>query len=563
MTIAEQLGPVASPDALPVDPRPYDAAGAESAPTRSRRLTTLAVALLALSPFVVAAWSIIRTGFPAGALFGDRALIGISAIDAWRAPVLLGSYSRFYWHHPGPLYSYVLNAWSVVFGDGTVALVLGAVAINATAVVGILVLAYRRGGRPLLMWASVLLTAYLVAIDPVPFDIWNPSVTLVPFVVVLLLAWSVACRDWWAGPWLALVASFAVQTHVGLAPGVGVAVGFGVAVGVVRQRRAADPLADRTGRTIRRAAGASGAIAFVVWLPPLIEQFTTDDGNLSALVRFFSRPGSPHTISEGLTNTGLQATLMLRSLFEPISLREDFHQGLTVAVVVSAVALAAALVAARKVCATDVLVLLALVAVELVTGVYAITRIVDAIQFYLVQWISGVGFVLWLAIGGACIEFAHARWSGVDWWRRCAQAATVVMVAVLCVGALRAFPTDAGRMNRDLNVPDNRELFGYVPSAQLLAATRSNRTVVLRLDSLTAWEVMASDALLLVQHGRHVEVVETPVTRLLFDDALLVRSARRSQILAFRDRPDPHLRGRETLVADQGEWSIVNIEPGS
>ena len=53
-----------------------------------------------------------------------------------------------------------------------------------------------------------------------------------------------------------------------------------------------------------------------------------------------------------------------------------------------------------------------LVAFELVVGVYAITRIVDAIQFYLVQWISAVGFVVWLAVGNTAYEFA-AR-AGLD-----------------------------------------------------------------------------------------------------------------------------------------------------
>ena len=111
----------------------------------------------------------------------------------------------------------MLNGLSAIFGGGTVGLVLGAVAINIAAAAGILVVALRRGGRFLLVWASLLLSLYLVAIDPIPFDIWNPSVTLIPFVLVLLLAWSVACRDWWAAPWL-VVASFEVQTHVGLAP---------------------------------------------------------------------------------------------------------------------------------------------------------------------------------------------------------------------------------------------------------------------------------------------------------------------------------------------------------
>jgi hypothetical protein len=561
VTIAEELEPTVSPNTRLASARSDDADPESRGRADRRRLSNVAIALVALTPFAVGAYSIVERGFRAGALFGDRALIALSAHDAWRAPVLLGPYSRFYWHHPGPLYFYVLNLWSSLFGGGTLGLVLTATAINAAAAGGILVLAHRRGGRPLVVWASLLLTAYLVAIEPIPFDIWNPSATLLPFLLVLLLAWSVACRDWWTAPWLALVASFAVQTHVGLVPGVAMAIGFAVFVSVWRQRRREAPLRADERRSIRRSATASIAITIVVWLPPLIEQLTSREGNLTALARFFTRPGSPHTFSEGITNTALQATLMLRSVFEAVSLRADAHQGLVLAVVLSAVAFAAAVTAARKARAADVLVLLILLAVELAVGIYAVTRIVGPIQFYLVQWISAVGFVLWLALGHAILEFARTRLSDAPWCRTLTRGALVVVLAALCVSTMRALPGDAGRMNEDLDVPNNRALFGYVPTAQLLEATRRDRTVVLRLDSVTAWEVMAADALLLVQHGRRVQVIETPVTRLLFYDALLVRSASGSQILAFRDRPRPHLTTGATLVADQGEWTIVNIDP--
>src|SRR5262249_54076807 len=131
VTTAEQLQPPVSSDARPVVPRAVEARDG-AAPQRApgSRWSTLAVALVALSPFLVGAVSSGRRGFPPGALFGDRALLALSAGDAWRAPVLLGPYSRFYWHHPGPLYFYVLDAWSTVVGGQTVGLVLGVVAIN-------------------------------------------------------------------------------------------------------------------------------------------------------------------------------------------------------------------------------------------------------------------------------------------------------------------------------------------------------------------------------------------------------------------------------------------------
>jgi hypothetical protein len=73
--------------------------------------------------------------------------------------------------------------------------------------------------------------------------------------------------------------------------------------------------------------------------------------------------------------------------------------------------------------------------------------------------------------------------------------------------------------------------------------------------------VLAADALLLEQHGRHVQIIETQETRLLFDDALLRRSeAADAEVLSFRDRAHPHLAPGRTLIARQGRWSIVHIQ---
>src|SRR5689334_16798041 len=294
-------------------------------------------------------------------------------MNAWRAPVLLGPYSRFYWHHPGPVYFYVLNILGGVFGGGTVGLVLAAVALNAAAATGIPVVALRRGGGALLVWVAIVLMAYLFAVDPCPFGIWNRSGTILPFALVLLLAWSLTCRDWWAAPWLALVASFAVQTHVGLVPGVAVAVASAVVLCVVRQRRSPVPLPDDERRRLRRAVATSTAVAFVLWLPPIIEELTSARGNFTQLADFFSRPGSPHTLTEGLHNTALQATLMLRGVLESVSLRADAHQGLALALVVTGMAFVAAVMMAARARARNTVVLLALVAIELVVGVYGVT----------------------------------------------------------------------------------------------------------------------------------------------------------------------------------------------
>ena len=563
MTTTEQLRPAVTSHTAEAAARVDSAEAPEAAARRSRTAWSLGIVLVALSPLVVGGVSIIRRGFPPGALFGDRAILGLTAGDAWRAPVLLGPYSRFYWHHPGPLYFYALNVLSTVFGGGTVGLVLGTVAINAAAVVGILVVALRRGGRPLLVWTALLVTAYLVAIDPIPYDVWNPSVTVIPFVLVLLLAWSVMCRDWWATPWLVLVASFAVQTHVGLVPGVAMAVAWTVGLTVWRWRRRDLVRDDGDRRSVRGALLASTAVAFVVWLPPVIEELTSREGNLTALAHFFTRPGSPHTLSEGLHTAGLQATLILRGVFAHVSLMADGQQGLTFALVVSALAFGLALLGARRARAADAQLLLALVAVELVVGVYGVTKIVGPIQYYVVQWISAVGFVLWFAVGAAGLEIARARGWSRSWSSAARRGVVAVVVVVLCVSAVRAFPGHAGIINENLDVPNNRALFGYVPARQLLAATRDGQTVVLRNDEPTAWEVLAADALLLEQHGRTVQIVESRETQLLFDDAVLVRAAPPgARVLSFRERSHAHPDGTDATLAHQGKWTIVAVHPG-
>jgi len=526
---------------------------------------SLLVALVALSPFLVGAVQIVRRGFPPGALFGDRAILALTGIDAFHAPVLLGPYSRFYWHHPGPLYFYVLQVWSWAFGRSTVALVLGAVAVDVAGAVGILVLAHRRGGRPLLVWTSLLLTAYLVALDPVPFDIWNPSVTVLPFVAMLLLAWSVACRDWWAMPWLAFVASFVVQTHVGLAPGAAAAIGGCAVIGWTRVRRSATPLAASERRTVGRAALVAVVVGLVAWLPPIVQELTGREGNLSALVQFFTKPTTPHSLADGLNTAALQATLMLRSVIGPVTLRDDLHQGLTLALLITALAFGAGLVLARRARSSDTLALMALVVVELVVGVYAVTRIAGDIQFYLVQWISAVGFVLWVACGHAVVAFVRTRAPAAGAERSALplmRVAGAIVLVALCVSTIRAFPGNAGLVNEDLDVPNNRALFGYVPAKQLLAATREGGTVVLRPESRTSWEVLAADALMLEQHGRHVRIIATQETRLLFDDALLVDGAHGLPVLAFRDRRQPRRPVGATFVADQGRWSVIAIDRG-
>ena len=250
---------------------------------------------------------------------------------------------------------------------------------------------------------------------------------------------------------------------------------------------------------------------------------------------------------------------MLRAVFEPVTLRSDLHQGVAGLGLVVFGAFAVALWSAVRTRATDVVVLLVLVAIELVVGVYSTTRIVGPIQFYLVQWISAVGFVLWSWSGlRPCLAFRgrlQALPSVADddrRWRRSARGPGVCGSGP-CVVARRAGDTE------NLSTAKNHALFGSVPVGRLLAATRGEPTVVLRLDNESAWEVLAADALELEQRGKEVQILDSPVTRLLFDDALLVGSAPQAGVLVFREQarrpPDRATPPRRSPIRADGRSS--------
>src|SRR5262245_66208172 len=61
----------------------------------------------------------------------DTAVIESYTLYASRAQLLVGPYSRYGWHHPGPLYFYLLAPVYVLAGSSSPGLNAGALLINA------------------------------------------------------------------------------------------------------------------------------------------------------------------------------------------------------------------------------------------------------------------------------------------------------------------------------------------------------------------------------------------------------------------------------------------------
>ena len=284
--------------------------------------------LLALLPFAVAAVHLVLR---AGDFFtsGDLALMEMQVRDITHHPVLVGLYSRDTWSHPGPMLFYLLAPFYWLTGGSPVGLYLGGLAINAGAVAGMAHIARRRGGTPLLLCTLLAVGLLVRTFGGDRFaDPWVCYVTVLPFALLLFLTWSMMSGDRWALPASVVVGSFLAQTHVGFLPIALPLVLWGAVwlawpnlrARLERRRVAAvvpatsdggaDPLDDHppeaetttepTGRSLRWYVALSLGLAFVLWLPPLLDLAFSTPSNAGDIVRWFTEAkGGVRTLGNG------------------------------------------------------------------------------------------------------------------------------------------------------------------------------------------------------------------------------------------------------------------------
>ena len=258
-----------------------------------RRHGLLAITIVAITiPFLVGiVWRISASDDPPFPSF-DPALLELGVRAVGNHSVLVGPYSRFGWNHPGPLYLYWLAVPYRLLGSSYPALAVGAVVINLAASLGLVLVACSVAvALHSRSWSGVVVVAYLAAAGPVAFDTWNPWVTILPFALMLLLAWAFACADFWALPVLAGVSTFLVQTHVAyVGPVAAVVVGAVVVVALDARRMRRDARAwPARRRTLVRSAGAAGVVLVVLWIPPIVDQLVHEPGNLRQLFQLRAR----------------------------------------------------------------------------------------------------------------------------------------------------------------------------------------------------------------------------------------------------------------------------------
>jgi hypothetical protein len=258
----------------PAKPGADDGPGPGDAGPRWRRIDPVAAVLglvVVGIPLVALAVALRRPWVPTG----DWAAVEMAVRDVGTGDTpLVGAYSRFGWHHPGPLPFYALALPFRLAPDDRALLVAAAV-VNLVATLGCVGVVARWPRTPERV-ALAGLAVFLGGLGPATLaDPWNPTIALVPFALVLLLAVELAAdRARWALPLAVGVGSFVVQAHLGMALPVVIV----LAVALVARHRSGRPVP-------RRQWWVALAIAGVLWAPPLADQLA-GDGNLAAIAEW-------------------------------------------------------------------------------------------------------------------------------------------------------------------------------------------------------------------------------------------------------------------------------------
>jgi len=230
---------------------------------------------------------------------GDMALLEIYTIEASRGDLSVGAYSRWRWNHPGPAYFYALAPLHALTGH-EFSLHWTVLALNLASAIAAVVLMGRYGGWPFGLGLVVAMSIYFFRPSPGPFlgfgdllsSVWNPHAPILPFALLLVLCARLASGALAVLPWIALVASFVVQTHIGLAPCAAAVSAAALLVYTARLRpfrRRADAVETEPVRPAAFSIHATIWILALSWSLPLLEQWRAGPGgNLAHIAGFLT-----------------------------------------------------------------------------------------------------------------------------------------------------------------------------------------------------------------------------------------------------------------------------------
>lgn len=404
-------------------------------PSRALRRPAVIAWLLTIAGTLLVAGFSVFFRWSSGDLhpFGDPAILELYTLHAVRGVWYLGPYSQFGWHHPGPSYFYLLAPLYLLSGEKTIALHVGAFAINLLSLSAIGCTLYRYASTAVFCAGTLVLGAYVLRLEPIISNYWNPHIVILPAALYLVLTSALAAGRHGALLPSVLVGSFLVQTHISLGPYVLTLGGASLAAGAFWRERTQTP--DRSS-SFRMWIGASAGLTALLWLLPIVEEARHSPGNLTRIAQFFGEPSPGQELQAAVAVWGqMICALYQTDLAVPEGLPLRIPQHWTTPASLSAVAQILVLAAL----AVDALrrqerfhgALAACGLIASLVGLWSITRVRSLIGDYMIFWLSAIGALNWALIAGlAMTRAAGVRMRAVQQTIALATAAVVLWLFV-------------------------------------------------------------------------------------------------------------------------------------
>ena len=389
----------------------------------AERRLVLATGLAAALPVIAATVRELSAGWVPQS---DQAVAVARAYDVFTSwTPLVGPWSSFSKtlgepvYSLGPLLYWLLALPARLPGSAAFPLVMGVV--NTGAVLGVVVLAHRRGGRPLMFAAAVAVAAMCGSLGIQPLsDVWAPSAPLLSFTLLIFVCWSVACGEARLLPLAVLLASFAVQSHlIFVLPTLGL-VAVAVA-GLITPRLRGQTTPEGS---LRRPVLIALVVGLVCWSGPMLDQALSwvgssrGIGNLATVVRAARSRESPVGADGGVravaSAVGL-APQWLRSPQSPTQRTFEIFAPVGAGRAISALAVLGGLAAVllvgirrqrKDVVTAAALALILCATLAVVTASFPNTPATIFSYSYASYWAIPAGMFVWLALG----------WSAATLW---------------------------------------------------------------------------------------------------------------------------------------------------
>ena len=243
-----------------------------------RKKTDTASLVLLLLPLILSIIPFLSGWGPEILQSGDNVLLEIATGDIVEG-VYTGAYSRFEFHHPGPMYFYMRYPLYALSGNAA-----SSFYVSTALIVGLsLWLSFRiirKNSAPgnTLIFAFVFSLFMLTLTRTIWLSQWNPFIIILP---LCLLVFSAAAYTGKTGNSIfiaVITGSFLAQTHLGMMPAVGLIFLYLLIRTIFKRSLQSKDII------------ISAVLVYIFWIPVIIDQFSSQgSGNISLISRVLSQ----------------------------------------------------------------------------------------------------------------------------------------------------------------------------------------------------------------------------------------------------------------------------------